>query len=60
MPRLAKKMGLEPFTTIPDAALIPIEYGALSYYVNSRGGSATTKFFTIFVVGFGYETYLRN
>ena len=60
MPRLAKKMGLEPFTTMPDAALIPIEYGALSYYVNSRGCSATTKFFTIFVVGFGYETYLRN
>ena len=33
MPRLAKKMGIAPFTNVPNSVLIPIEYGTLSYYV---------------------------
>jgi hypothetical protein len=60
MPRLAKKLGIAPFDTVPDAALIPIEYGALAYYVDRQGGSTTNKFLTMFAVGFGYETYLRT
>eukprot|EP01047_Picozoa_sp_COSAG01_P126792 COSAG01_NODE_55981_length_321_cov_1.162162_1_plen_50_part_10 len=50
MPRLAKKLGIAPFDTVPDAALIPIEYGALAYYVDRQGGSATNKFLTMFAV----------
>ena len=60
MPRLAKKMGIAPFTTVPDEILIPVEYSALCYYLNRTGGSATTKLMTFVVVGFGYETYLRS
>jgi hypothetical protein len=58
MPRLAKKMGVAPFTQVPNSVLIPIEYGALSYYVSRSGMPAMNKVLTIVLVGWGYETYL--
>jgi hypothetical protein len=60
MPRLAKKMGIAPFASVPDALLVPVEYSALAYYVNRTAGSATAKLLTMVVVGFGYETYLAT
>jgi hypothetical protein len=60
MPRLAKKMGIAPFTSVPDAMLVPVEYSALAYYVNRSGTSAASKLMTMVVVGYGYETYLRT
>lgn len=58
MPRLAKKMGIAPFTQFPNTVLIPIEYGALSYYVNRSAMPAMNKALAIVVIGWGYETFL--
>jgi hypothetical protein len=58
MPRLAKKMGIAPFTQFPNNVLIPIEYGALSYYVSRSAMPAMNKALAIVLVGWGYETYL--
>lgn len=51
-------MGIAPFTQFPNNVLIPIEYGALSYYVSRSGMPAMNKVLTIVLVGWGYETYL--
>ena len=51
-------MGIAPFTQFPDAVLIPIEYGTLSYYVNRSGMPAMNKALTIVLVGYGYELFL--
>jgi len=58
MPRLAKKMGIAPFTQMPNNVLIPIEYGALSYYIGRSGMPAMNKALAIVLVGMGYETFL--
>ena len=60
MPRLAKKMGVAPFTNVPNSVLIPIEYGTLSYYVNRSGMPAMNKALAIVLIGMGYETFLLN
>ena len=60
MPRLAKKMGVAPFTNVPNSVLIPIEYGTLSYYVNRTSMPAMNKALAIVLIGMGYETFLLN
>ena len=60
MPRLAKKMGIAPFTQVPNSVLIPIEYGTLSYYVNRTSMPAMNKALAIVLIGMGYETFLLN
>ena len=60
MPRLAKKMGIAPFTNVPNSVLIPIEYGTLSYYVNRTSMPAMNKALAIVLIGMGYETFLLN
>ena len=58
MPRLAKKMGIMPFTQVPNNILIPVEYGTLSYFVNRTAMPQMQKALAICVIGIGYETFL--
>ena len=58
MPRLAKKMGIMPFTQVPNNILIPIEYGSLSYFVNRTAMPQMQKALAICVIGIGYETFV--
>ena len=58
MPRLAKKMGIAPITSVPNTVLIPIEYGTLSYYVNRTSMPTMNKALAIVFIGMGYETFL--
>ena len=60
MPRLAKKMGIAPFTQVPNNILIPIEYGTLSYYVQRTSMPPLNKALAIVLIGMGYETFLLN
>ena len=56
MPRLAKQMGIAPFTGMSDRTLVPIEYGTLTYFVNRMSGlTQTQKALAVFGVGFAYE-----
>ena len=58
MPRLAKKMGIMPFTRVPNSILIPVEYSTLSYFVNRTAMPQMQKALAICVIGIGYETFL--
>ena len=58
MPRLAKKMGIMPFTQVPNSILIPVEYSTLSYFVNRTAMPQMQKALAICVIGIGYETFL--
>ena len=58
MPRLAKKMGIMPFTQVPNNILIPVEYGTLSYYVQRTSMPPMQKALAVCVIGIGYETFL--
>ena len=58
MPRLAKKMGIAPFTQVPNNILIPVEYGTLSYFVNRTAMPQMQKALAICVIGIGYETFV--
>jgi hypothetical protein len=51
-------MGIAPFTQFPNNVLIPIEYGALSYYISRSAMPAMNKALAIVLVGWGYETNL--